>query len=134
VVAIGDSVSRDVTRPVAEFRDRTLFAFDRRNVSAVDLDLDGSKMTIEPEDGGKWRIAKPGPYRGDAEMITEMLDKLASATVRVHRFAKCRHVRPRQAVARNALARQGQGPRQTLLWASRRRRRGLRQRRRGEVL
>ena len=82
VVAIGDSVSRDVTRPVAEFRDRTLFAFDRRNVSAVDLDLDGSKMTIEAEDGGKWRIAKPGPYRADAEMITEMLDKLASVTVK----------------------------------------------------
>jgi hypothetical protein len=82
VVAIGDSVSRDVTRPVAEFRDRTLFAFDRRNVSAVDLDLDGSKMTIEAEEGGRWLIAKPGPYRGDADMITEMLDKLASATVR----------------------------------------------------
>ena len=82
VVAIGDSVSRDVTRPVAEFRDRTLFAFDRRNVSAVDLDLDGSKMTIENEEGGKWRIAKPGPFRADAEMITEMLDKLASATVK----------------------------------------------------
>jgi Domain of unknown function (DUF4340) len=82
VVAIGDSVSRDVTRPVAEFRDRVLFAFDRRNVSAVDLDLDGSKMTLEAEEGGKWRIAKPGPYRGDAEMITEMLDKLASASVK----------------------------------------------------
>ena len=82
VVTIGDSVSRDVTRPVAEFRDKTLFAFDRRNVSAIDLDLDGSKMTIEAEEGGKWRISKPGPFQGDAEMITEMLDKLASATIR----------------------------------------------------
>jgi Domain of unknown function (DUF4340) len=82
VVTIGDSVFRDATRPVAEFRDRTLFAFDRRNVSAIDLDLDGSKMTLEAEDGGKWRIAKPGPFRGDAELVTEMLDKLASATVR----------------------------------------------------
>ncbi|MGH7275500.1 MAG: DUF4340 domain-containing protein, partial [Candidatus Rokuibacteriota bacterium] len=81
VVAIGDSVWRDVTRPVAEFRDRVLFAFDRRNVTAVDLDLDGSKMTLEAEDGGTWRIAKPGPYRGDADTITAMLDKLASATV-----------------------------------------------------
>jgi hypothetical protein len=82
VVAIGDSISRDVTRPVAEFRDKVLFAFDRRNVSAVDLDLDGSKMTLEAEEGGKWRIAKPGPFRGDADMITEMLDKLASVTVK----------------------------------------------------
>src|ERR1700730_10336301 len=82
VVAIGDSMSRDVTRPVAEFRDRSLFPFDRRNVTAVDLDLDGSKMTLEAEDGGNWRIAKPGPYRGDADLITEMLDKLASVTVK----------------------------------------------------
>lgn len=82
VVAIGDSVSRDVTRPVAEFRDRTLFAFDRRNISAIDLDIDGSKMTIEAEEGGKWRIARPGPYRGDADMITGMLDSLASVTVK----------------------------------------------------
>jgi hypothetical protein len=82
VVVIGDSVSRDVTRPVAEFRDKALFTFDRRNVTAVDLDIDGSKMTLEAEDGGKWRIAKPGPYRGDADLITEMLDKLASATVK----------------------------------------------------
>jgi uncharacterized protein DUF4340 len=82
VVAIGDSVARDLTRPVAEYRDRVLFAFDRRNVTAVDLDLDGSKMTLEAEEGGKWRIAKPGPYRGDADVITEMLDKLASASVK----------------------------------------------------
>ena len=82
VVAIGDSVSRDVTRPVAEFRDRALFAFDRRKVSAVDLDLDGSTATLEAEEGGTWRVAKPGPYRGDADTIAEMLDKLASATVK----------------------------------------------------
>ena len=82
VVVIGDSVSRDVTRPAAEFRDRALFTFDRRNVTAVDLDLDGSKMTLEAEEGGKWRLAKPGPYRADADLITEMLDKLASASVK----------------------------------------------------
>ena len=81
VIVIGDSISRDVTRPAADFRDRTLFAFDRRNVSSVDLDLDGSRMTLEAEESGKWQVAKPGPYRADAEMITEMLDKLASATV-----------------------------------------------------
>ena len=82
VIIIGDSVSRDVTRPVAEFRDRALFTFDRRNVTGVDLDVDGSKMTLEAEEGDKWRIAKPGPYRGDADLITGMLDRLASATVK----------------------------------------------------
>ena len=46
-----------------------MFTFDRRNVTGVDLDVDGSKMTLEAEEGDKWRIAKPGPYRGDADFL-----------------------------------------------------------------
>ena len=81
VVVIGESVARDAARPVADFRDKTLVAFDRKSVSGVDLDVDGSIMTLEAEDGGKWRIAKPGPYRGDADLVSEMLEKLAGARV-----------------------------------------------------
>ncbi len=82
VIALGESVARDTARPVADFRDKTVLAFERRNVTALDLDLDGSRMTLEAEDGGKWRIARPGPYRGDADMIMDALDKLSSAKVK----------------------------------------------------
>jgi Domain of unknown function (DUF4340) len=83
VVAIGESVARDTARPAADFRDKTLLAFDRKNVTGVDLDLgDGSRMSLEAEDGGKWKIARPGPYRADADLVVDMLDKLGAARVR----------------------------------------------------
>lgn len=82
VVVVGESVARDTARPVADFRDKTLLAFDRKNVTAVDLDLEGSRMTLEAEDGGKWRIARPGPYRADSDLVSDMLERLGAARVK----------------------------------------------------
>ncbi|HEV8534018.1 MAG TPA: DUF4340 domain-containing protein [Methylomirabilota bacterium] len=82
VVALGESVFRDTARPVSDFRDKTVLAFDRKNVTTVDLDLEGSKMTLEALEGGKWKIARPGPYPADADVVAEALDKLAAAKVR----------------------------------------------------
>ena len=82
VVALGESVFRDTARPVSDFRDKTVLAFDRKSVTAVDLDLDGSRMTLEAQEGGKWKIAKPGPYPADADVVADALDKLAGAKVK----------------------------------------------------
>ncbi len=82
VVALGESVFRDTARPVSDFRDKTVFAFDRKSVTAVDLDLDGSRMTLEAQEGGKWKIAKPGPYPADADVVADALDELAGAKVK----------------------------------------------------
>src|SRR3984893_1307958 len=83
VVVIGESVARDTARPVADFRDKSLLAFDRKNVTAIDLDLaEGSRMTLEAEDGGKWKVARPGPYRADGDLVVDMLDKLGAARIR----------------------------------------------------
>jgi len=83
VVVVGESVARDTARPVADFRDKTLLAFDRKNVTAVDLDLaEGSRMTLEAEDGGKWKVARPGPYRADGDLVVDMLDKVGAARIR----------------------------------------------------
>jgi hypothetical protein len=83
VVVIGESVARDTARPVADFRDKTLLAFDRKSVTAVDLDLgEGSRMTLEAEDGGKWKVARPGPYRADGDLVVDMLDKVGAARIR----------------------------------------------------
>src|SRR5215475_9233043 len=82
VVVVGESVARDTARPVADFRDKTLLAFDRKNVTAVDLDLEGSRMTLEAVEGGKWKIARPGPYRADGDLVSDMLDRLGAARIR----------------------------------------------------
>jgi Domain of unknown function (DUF4340) len=82
VLALSEIAARDTSRPTADFRDKTLLAFDRKSVSGVELDVDGQRIALEPEEGGKWRIARPGPYRADANLVTELLDRLASARVK----------------------------------------------------
>jgi len=71
----------------SRFRDKTLLAFDRKNVTAVDVDLgDGSRMTLEPERPGSGGSARPGPYRADGDLVADMLDSSAPphTRVRVH--------------------------------------------------
>src|SRR5262252_224647 len=38
VVTLSEVTARDVERPAADFRDKTVLAFDRKNVSAIDFD------------------------------------------------------------------------------------------------
>jgi len=79
VVTLSESIARDTTRPVADFRDHTVVAFDRKNVSGVDLDVDGEQMSIVADPPGKWRMVKPRPLRADTDLVSEFLDKLEGA-------------------------------------------------------
>ena len=82
VVALSEIVARDTTRPLAELRDKAVLAFERKNVTGFDLDTAGQRMSVEAQEGGKWRIAKPGPYPGDGDLVVDFLDKLESAKVK----------------------------------------------------
>lgn len=79
VVTLSESIARDTTRPVADFRDRTVVAFDRKNVSGVDLEVDGEQMSIVADEPGKWRMVKPRVLRADTDLVSEFLDKLEGA-------------------------------------------------------
>ena len=79
VITLSESVSRDTARPIADFRDRSVVAFDRRNVTGIDLDVNGDQIGVVADEPGKWRIVKPRAIRADPEMITEFLDKLEGA-------------------------------------------------------
>jgi len=79
VLALSEVVSRDVGRPVADLRDKTVLAFDRKSVTAFDLDIDGERISVESQEGGKWRIVKPRAYPGDGDLVADFLDKLESA-------------------------------------------------------
>src|SRR4029453_416299 len=79
VITLSETVSRDATRPVADFRDRSVIAFDRRNVTGIDLDVEGDQISLAADEPGKWRIVKPRALRADPETITEFLDKLEGA-------------------------------------------------------
>src|SRR5262249_56011421 len=75
VFVIGDSVLRDVTRPVAEFRDKTVLAFDQKDVTGLELDLRDDKIALEQADG-KWKLTRPRALPADADMVRDFLDQL----------------------------------------------------------
>src|SRR5581483_7235133 len=79
VVTLSESIARDTTRPVPDFRDHAVLSFDRKNVSGVDLEVDGQQMSITADEPGKWRIVKPRELRADTDLVSEFLDKLEGA-------------------------------------------------------
>ena len=82
VMTVSELVGRDTGRPASDFRDKTVIAFDKKSVSAVDLDVGGDRISLESDEPGKWRIAAPGPYRADGDLIGDFLDKVAAAKVK----------------------------------------------------
>jgi len=81
VFVLGESVLRDATRAVAEFRDRTILAFDVKDVTGFELAQPQQTVAAERRDGG-WQITRPQPLPGDSDTITDFLDKLAAQKVR----------------------------------------------------
>jgi uncharacterized protein DUF4340 len=81
VFVLGESVLRDATRPVPDFRDRTILAFDVKDVSGFELALPEETLAAERRDGG-WRLTRPTALPADADTIGEFLDKLAAQKVR----------------------------------------------------
>src|SRR5919109_1430650 len=69
VFVLPDSVLREATRPVVDFRDRTILAFERRDVTGVDVVAEGDTIAIEPagdKPGEKWKITRPVALGADA--------------------------------------------------------------------
>jgi hypothetical protein len=81
VFVLSDSVLRDATRPVADFRDRTVLAFERRDVTGVDIVTDAETIVLEPA-GDRWRITRPVALPADTTEMNDLLEKLATAKVK----------------------------------------------------
>ncbi len=82
VFTLSDLVLRAATKAAADFRDRTILAFDRGDVTGLEIALDGGRMTVEREAESKWRITKPVSLRADWEAISDFLDKLRFTRVK----------------------------------------------------
>lgn len=82
VFVLSDLVLRDATRPAADVRDKTILAFDRKDVTGLEVTVDGTRMAAEPEAESKWRITKPVALPADWEAISDFLDKLRFTKVK----------------------------------------------------
>jgi hypothetical protein len=81
VFTVGDTILRDATRPVADFRDKSILAFDRKDVTSVEVQTRDDTIVIESAGSG-WRIAKPLALAADADVVRDFLDKLEGAKVK----------------------------------------------------
>jgi hypothetical protein len=82
VMTISEVVGRDTGRPVADFRDKTVIAFDKKSVSGLDLQVGGDRIALVGDGPRKWQIVKPNVYRADGDLVSDFLDKLESAKVK----------------------------------------------------
>jgi hypothetical protein len=81
VFVLGESVLRDATKPVADFRDRTILAFDAKEVSGFEIVLPDDTLAVEGEPRA-WRITRPVALRADNDTVSEFLDRLTGQKVR----------------------------------------------------
>lgn len=77
VFVLSEFVLRDATRPVSDFRDKTILAFNRQDVSQVEIVHRGQVLAAERGEGAAhWNLVKPRAYRADWERLSDFLDKL----------------------------------------------------------
>jgi hypothetical protein len=81
VFVIGDSVLRDMTRPLDDFRDKSVVAFDQKDVTAVDIVTRDEAITAEAADG-RWKLTRPRALAADGDTMRDFLEKLRAARVK----------------------------------------------------
>jgi hypothetical protein len=81
VVALPESMLREATKPAADFRDRTVLAVERGQVSGFDVVAGGGTVSVDHV-GEAWRITKPVTLPADTETVSEMFEKLTAAKVK----------------------------------------------------
>lgn len=81
VIVVSDGVLRDVTRPLADWRSKTVLAFDRKDVTGVDIVTRDETLAIETSDN-RWRLTRPRPLPADADSMREFFEKLSAARIK----------------------------------------------------
>ena len=81
VFVVGDSVLRDTTRPLADFRDKAVLAFDQKEVTALEIITRDDTIAVEQADG-RWKLTRPRALPADGDMLRDFLEKLRAARVK----------------------------------------------------
>src|SRR5438876_666305 len=81
VFVVSDTVLRDVTRPLADLRDKTVLAVGQRQVTAFEVVTPEETLAVEQVDG-RWRPTRPVALAAEAETVTAFLDKLGPTRIK----------------------------------------------------
>src|SRR3989441_8694331 len=78
VFVVGDSVLRDTTRPLADFRDKAVLAFDQKDVTALEIITRDDTIAVEQADG-RWKLTRPRALPADGDTLRDFLEELRAA-------------------------------------------------------
>lgn len=81
VFVLPEGTLRDATKSVAEFRDKTVLAFDKKDVTALDLAGGAETLSLAQADG-RWMLTRPASFPADADAVSDFLDKLQTSKVK----------------------------------------------------
>src|SRR5262249_32800158 len=83
VVLVPDSVLRDAERPATDFRDRTVIAFERKDVKGLEVKPpSGEAVAAQLKGPDDWQVTAPLAAPADKEQIGALLDKLRTAKIK----------------------------------------------------
>ncbi|MGH7357764.1 MAG: DUF4340 domain-containing protein [Candidatus Rokuibacteriota bacterium] len=84
VLLVPEGLLRDAQKPVGDFRDRTLLAFDRKDVKAVEVRGPAGQVlaAVTAKGPDEWALTAPLAAPADREAITGLLEKLRAAKVK----------------------------------------------------
>src|SRR5262249_24857485 len=83
VVVVRDSNLRDAEKPVADFRDRTVLAFERKDIKGLEVKTAGGPgVTAQLKGADQWSVTSPLTAAADRDQISSLIDKLKGAKIR----------------------------------------------------
>lgn len=77
---ISDAILTSSDKPLDDFRDHTVLAFDSANVIAFDLKNASGEISAA-RSGSDWKIEKPRPTTADGDAVSTLLSAVSSARI-----------------------------------------------------
>ena len=77
---ISDAILTSSDKPLDDFRDHTVLAFDSANVSSFDLKNPSGEISAV-KNGSDWKIEKPRPSVADGDAVSALLSSVSSARI-----------------------------------------------------
>jgi Domain of unknown function (DUF4340) len=83
VVLVPDSIARDAEKPVADFRDRTVLAFERKDVKGFEIKTPGGPgVAAQLKGTDQWSLTSPMAVAADRDQVTSLLEKVRAAKIK----------------------------------------------------
>jgi hypothetical protein len=83
VLLVPDSLLREAQKKPSEFRDKTVLAFETRNVKGIEIaPRQGPPVSAELKGTDDWRLTAPAAVAADREQISALLESLKGARIK----------------------------------------------------